>query len=417
MYELRSTIILCVVILLAACGGGGGDSAPQQPQTSEGSFVDNKIVGLNYVSGDESGVTDDTGSFTYAVGQDIVFSVGAVEIGVVLGSDTITLVDLNNGDSATVSTQNIVRFLLLLDEDNDISNGITISSAVQLLAANWQQVDFSVADLDTELAQIISDIAIADNRTPVLPSAQFAQMQIESTLACLYSGVFSGTFSGDDNGTFLLWIQHQRYAPTVFGDNVPRVGVTSAVGFSTDDNLVFGLFPQQGIAFNSDKQFLSGMVSTGANFSGELTEYDFITNGVWQNLFFNESGTFGGGRLAGESGAVYRLSGFFNLQSNILQGDIFTPDGTGLIALDILSDNNVTGVMVTIRGNQTVLSGTLNGNILTVSGGGNSFNLIFDSDGTDPSNDFALGPTSGFIGEWNSVLGVGGVSGTSCQPN
>jgi len=159
--------------LLTACGGGGGSSGtnstptPQPAQTAEGRFIDAVVVGLSFTSGDQMGATDSEGTFTYEVGQNITFSVGAVEIGTVAGGDIISPVDLTGSNSTMPDTQNIVRFLLMLDSDGDSSNGITISNEVQLMAANWTQVDFTTDLLDGELATIISDVAAVDNRVPV----------------------------------------------------------------------------------------------------------------------------------------------------------------------------------------------------------------------------------------------------------
>ena len=404
--------------LLTACGGGGGSNTPtspptpQPPQTAEGRFIDTVVEGLGYSSGNQIGVTSDSGSFTYEVGENVTFSVGAVEIGAANGDSIISPVDLTGSNTSMADVQNIVRFLLMLDSDGDSANGISISSEVQSMAENWSPVDFTSPNLDGELAQIISDVSAADNRTPILPSSQDAQDHLEGTLACLSSGIFSGTFSGQDNGTFLLWVQHQRFDPLTFGDNTPRVGVTSALVFSTDENEVLGVAPQQGLSFDSDKQFITGLVSNGAEFVGDLESYQNVTNGSWQNGLTNESGIFNGERIAGMSNAVHRLSGFFNLQ-----GVAFNPDGSGVIALDILADNSVTGAMATLRGDETALAGTLAGSAISVSGGNNSFTLTFDPDGTDSSNDAALGTTSGFVGTWNGTSGLGDVIGTSCQPD
>jgi len=73
--------------------------------------------------------------------------------------------------------------------------------------------------------------------------------------------------------------------------------------------------------------------------------------------------------------------------------------------------------MVTLRGQETALTGTLTGNSISVSGGGNSFTLQFDADGSDSSNDLLLGTTSGFIGTMNNTSGTSDVIGTSCQPD
>lgn len=404
--------------LLVACGGGGSSNnggntsnPPTTPQTAEGRFIDTVVEGLSFTSGDQTGTTDSEGTLTYEVGQNVTFSVGAVDIGSVAGSDIITPVDLTGSNSTMPDTQNIVRFLLMLDSDSDSANGITISNEVQLMAENWAQIDFTSADFEADLATIISDVAAVDNRTPVLPSAMEAQTHLESTLACLSSGVFKGTYSGQDNGTFLLWVQHERYDPLVFGDATPRVGVTSALVFSTDENVVSGVAPQQGLSFDSDQSFISGLASTGAEFTGELVDYAAITNGNWVNSIFNESGTFSGERIGGNQDAVYRLSGFFNLQ-----GMGFSADNTGVVALDIFSDNSVSGTMVTLRGDETPLSGTRAGSSISVSGSDSSFLLSFDPNGTDSSNDVSLGTISGFVGTMTNNSGTNDVIGTSCNP-
>lgn len=411
-----ATASLC---FLSACGGGGSGSngggttpPPPTPQTAEGRFIDTVVQGLEYISGDQTGITDSNGTFTYEVGETITFSVGAVDIGTVAGSNIITPVDLTGSNSTMPDTQNIVRFLLMLDADGDSSNGITISAEVRDIATNWLQPDFTTDLLDGELASIIADVMAVDNRIPVLPSALEAQAHLETTLACLTSGVFAGTFSGQDNGTFLLWVQHERFDPVVFGDATPRIGVTSALVFSTDENLVSAVVPQQGLSFDSDKSFISGLVSTGAEFTGELIDYSTITNGSWINSIFNENGTFSGERIGGNQDAEYRLSGFFNLQ-----GMDFTADYSGLVALDIMEDDSVTGVMITLRGDETILTGTRTGTDMTVTGDGSSFTLSFDPDGSDSTNDLQLGTSSGFLGTMSNSNGMSDVIGTSCQPD
>ena len=399
---LVATSSLC---FLVACGGDGSGNA-------EGRFVGTVVEGLNFSSGAQTGTTTNDGTFSYEVGVDVTFSVGAIEIGSTAGSELISPVDLTGSNSSSPDSQNIVRFLLMLDFDGDSSNGITISNEVQVIAESWSQIDFTSLDFEADLASIIADVATADNRTPVLPSAVQAQAHLEGALACLSSGVFKGTFRGQDNGTYVLWIQHERYEPSVFGDTIPRVGVTSALVFSTDENLILGIAPQQGLSYDADKQFLSGTVSSGAEFVSDLENYQTIANGSWNNGFTGESGTFAGKRVGGREDAVYRLSGFFNQQ-----GMGFSADNSGLVALDILDDDSVTGTMVTLRGDETELTGTLTGNSISVSGSGTSFTLSFDPDGTDSSNDMLLGTTSGFIGTMTNASGTNDVIGTSCQPD
>jgi len=274
-------------------------------------------------------------------------------------------------------------------------------------------VDFSSTDLAAALTNIISDITSVDNRTPILPGGVTAQANIEDTLSCLASGVFAGGFSGDDAGTYLLWIQSRRFDPKVFGDNIPRIGTTTGLVFSTVDNLVSGITPQQGLSFNADASFLSGRVSTDAVFTGNLINYRTIANGNWTNSVSNESGTFSGGRKAGDPNALYRLSGFLDVAGAV----VFSADGTALVGLDVFGDNSVTGVMITLRGAETALTGTLDAGVITVTGSNITFILDFDPDGSDPANDADLGDTAGFVGGWFSDVAVGGVIGTSCKLN
>ncbi|HEC26304.1 MAG TPA: hypothetical protein ENI67_02725 [Gammaproteobacteria bacterium] len=413
---MREALVLLVIsYLLASCGGGGsGGGSTSSSQIQSGSFIDSPVEGLSYRSGSQSGITDSKGAFTYEAGQDVIFSIGGVTLGTVAGAQVLTPVELVSGSSSDLEVNNVVRFLLLLDTDNDGSNGISISSAVQSVAVNWQQIDFTTTDLGTALISIISDIASADNRTPTLQDNVTSQAHIESTLSCLTSGIFAGGFSGDDAGTYLLWIQSQRFDPVTFGDNVPRIGVTSGLVFSTVDNVVSGIVPQRGLSFDANKSFLSGLVSSGAEFAGDLIDYRDIANGRWRNGLTSESGAFSGKRKAGDPNALYRLSGFLDVTGAVA----FSADGSGVIGLDIFSDNSVTGTMITLRGTETPLTGTLDNNsLITVTGNNIAFQLSFDRDGTDPTNDVGLGDTAGFVGSWASNLATGAVIGTSCKLN
>ena len=77
----------------------------------------------------------------------------------------VTPVDLVTGGSADdTEVRNIVRFLLMLDQNEDPSDGISISQPVRDLAANWPQIEFTASDLDNELVNIIAEVASADGR-------------------------------------------------------------------------------------------------------------------------------------------------------------------------------------------------------------------------------------------------------------
>ena len=87
-----------------------------------GVFRSDTVIGLGYVSGTHSGLTDTRGAFTYEVGQGITFSVGAVNIGAIpTPKALVTPVDLNaQGTGPSNRVLNVVRFLMMLDQDRSI---------------------------------------------------------------------------------------------------------------------------------------------------------------------------------------------------------------------------------------------------------------------------------------------------------
>jgi len=274
----KSILAISVALTLAACGGGGG-SGSGGVTTATGQFKDSNTAGISYVSGDQSGFTDSNGTFTYEIGGTVTFSIGGVNIGTSSGKSIVTPIDLiSGGSSSTLEVQNIVRFLLMLDDDGDPSNGINISSSVQTIAANWSQVNFSTADLPAELASIKFDAALADGGTHTLPDANIAQAHLESTLLCSYAGAYKGTYSGDDNGNFGFLIDASN-------------GNVTGIAYSIPFNQYIDLSGTTPISYDQNVAFVSGNTTTGATFSGQFTSVNGVT-GSWQQS--PDSGSFSG---------------------------------------------------------------------------------------------------------------------------
>jgi Putative Ig domain len=160
-----------------------------------GVFRSDTVIGLGYVSGSHVGLTDKSGAFTYEEGHGITFSVGGVSIGGVPTAKTlVTPVDLvaqATGDSNRVL--NLVRFLMMLDQDGNANNGIQISTAVNAAAASWAPVDFDTTDLPTALGPIIQQASTADGVSHVLPDAATAQAHLRTAFYCTHSGNYYGT--------------------------------------------------------------------------------------------------------------------------------------------------------------------------------------------------------------------------------
>src|ERR1700722_3475956 len=181
-----------------------------------GVFRGETVMGLGYVSGTHSGLTDTSGAFTYEEGQGITFSVGAVSVGALTTAKAlVTPVDLvAQGTGPSNHVLNVVRFLLMLDQDANPNNGIQISAAVTAAAASWAPVDFDTADLPTTLGPLIQQASSADGVSHVLPDAATAQALLRAAYFCTLAGNYSGTFGE----THLAGAGHGDFTASVFPD-------------------------------------------------------------------------------------------------------------------------------------------------------------------------------------------------------
>jgi len=374
--------------LLAACGGGDDDDGTTPPpppppaaQTANGVFKDANVSGLGYTSGGQTGLTSASGGFTYEVGQQITFRVGAVTLGSVAGKALITPMDLvTNGTTSTVAVQNVVRFLMMLDADGDATNGIAISDNVRTRAGQWTQVDFTTADLPAALATIRADAQSADGGTHVLPDAATAQAHFERTLRCARAGAFRGTYSGDDTGTF---------GALVLASNNNILGLV----YSTVEDEFMSLVGQGGISSDQSANFVIGIVQGGARFNGSFSSPNALS-GTWVNG--TDDGNFTGTRIGGTANAVYRFTG------------AYAGDDAGLFSIDIDGNNAVTGVAYSVIDDELInITGTLNGTTLSVSA----------PNGTSATGQ--LNTTTGQLtGTWmNNTGGDGNFGGDGCRLN
>jgi hypothetical protein len=384
---LGSVALLLVMWTLAGCGGGSGgggdDESPATGTTATGYFKDNNVSGLTYTSGDQSGVTDARGRFTYEVGQPVTFSIGGVTVGSATGKTVVTPVDLvSGGSSDTTAVQNIVRFLIMLDEDGDSSNGISIATSVQEAAADWSQVNFSTSDLESEVSSIITDATDADGGSHSLPTATTAQSHLEETMRCSYAGAYQGTYTGDDRGVFGIMVDAQT-------------GEASGAGYSIPWDEVFYLTGSTPLSYDQNLDFISGNVSTGATFQGSFSASGAVS-GTWSDPYEGDSGTFQGSRIGGALNAVYRFTG------------TYSGDDNGLFAFDVDAQNNITGVAYSVLDDDLDnLTGSLSGTSLSIT----------TDDGTTVSG--TLNTTTGSLyGTWQSTGGDSGTfTGAGCRLN
>jgi hypothetical protein len=156
----KSTLAaLLSTALLAACGGGGDGAAsqplppvqvlppPVQAGTSSGILSDSPVGGVQYTtSGGYSGVTAADGRYAYNPGETVTFKIGAITLGTVTATGTVTPLELA---SAATNKENVATNLLVLlqslDSDGNPANGITINDATKTAAATATTIDLTQA--------------------------------------------------------------------------------------------------------------------------------------------------------------------------------------------------------------------------------------------------------------------------------
>lgn len=389
---MRKLTVFTLAAPLTACGGDGG-SGGASTSLATGYFKDSNTQGMRYVSGGQAGVTGADGSFTYEVGRPVSFYLGSgtnLPLGTVaVGQSVVTPVDLvASGSTLSPAVQNLARFLMMLDTDNDPSNGIAISPAVQAAASAWPAPDFTLPEtnFNTAVNPIVTAVGTADARTATLPTAAAARTHVETTLRCARSGGFRGTYSGNDSGRFGVLVD-------------AATGNVDGLGYSNTLAAGFVITGTSSVSLDQTGIFSSGVASTGATYSGRMTSPDAVS-GSWSNT--SNSGTFSGARVGGALNAKYRYTGRFQDSGGTLTA-------YGLYTFDIDASNNVTGVAYDIPTDSLeTLTGTVSGG--TTLGGTTSSGAIFSA-----AINLATGTVTGTAWSKGAVSGTFTASG--CQLN
>ena len=112
---------------------GSGSSTPSDntPTAKIGVLLDSVVEGVSFTStSGESGITNQSGEFSYQEGDKVTFTLGGIELGRVDGEAVLTPVELAGAnDTADRRVINLTRFLQSLDDDGDPENGLSINGS------------------------------------------------------------------------------------------------------------------------------------------------------------------------------------------------------------------------------------------------------------------------------------------------
>lgn len=377
-----TSVIALSVFALNACGGSS-NSKSVKTVILDGVFKDSNVSGLTYKSGEENGITNLKGQFSYEEGKNVDFSIGKIELGSGFSQPIMTPLDLvDNGSLKSAEVINKVRFLMMLDKDNKPSNGIEISSKVQEKAKNWNPVDFASLGFPTEnVHSIITEASVADATVHSLPDNEVATTHLKTTLLCANAGAFAGSYTGSESGNIVLAIN--PITGEVFGSsynsaNKVSVEVKSSSLLDYDESLSF-------ISTEDSAKEFSGLLSSVNELSGTWID---STNNL-------NSGSFLGTRHGGDADAIYRYT------------VAFTGTDKGVFTFDVDKNNDVTGVVYSVSTKkETELSGEISGNKLTVT----------TEDGNELTG-FIVEDTLAISGVWIKGVENGNFAGGGCKLN
>ncbi|MEH6448213.1 MAG: hypothetical protein V7765_06045 [Oleispira sp.] len=203
--------------ILTGCGGGsssdsdgdtgGGD---QQPDIKIGIFLDSAVGNLSYKTASQNGSTDSQGRFSYVEGEDVTFSIGALNFPVVKAAGVITPMTLS-GDAAVGNQQvtNIAILLQSLDTNGNPDDGITIPAGA---AAAASAINLTVPTENfISNAAVINMIANSGSATTTLVSAQDAQDHLQSTVESQTPYVGSWSIVTGDSESHLIFFADNTF--------------------------------------------------------------------------------------------------------------------------------------------------------------------------------------------------------------
>lgn len=395
---------------------------------SKGVFI-NHVQGLEYTRTfvPVAQLTTKNSVYEYRTGEPIMFHIGNLNIGEGLGIAIITPkeivayknLDLNTSINSN-EVNNRVRVLMSLDEDSNISNGITINATTRELAKQWSTPDYDLAEsaFTNELRD--STGSYFDTR-PITTKAQ-AKKQFASELRCVYSGAYSGQWlrNGGKSGFVGVMIQSSNTVDTnsslgtivTLGDGQDLNGDGKAEEYlfaRGTHNMDTGTY-----LFDETGEFKNGgIIPSDQNVSGDgkSLSYDEVTGSFKQIIDGKPHyGSYEAKRVGQGQDSAYRYTGF-GYDNNTSQKHII-----GLFTFDVDRNGTVVGMIHDARNNQEP---AITGNVdYTLSTNNIAMSLTYpDNGGT-----YHIKGTLAFDGkvnlDWydaNETTKLGYIDGVGCQ--
>lgn len=215
-------VFLFTSLLLIGCGGGG-DSAPVSDTPPVvvkelGYIVDSPVAGIGYSSDKgDVGTTNEDGLFNYTSGAVVTFKLGTLILGQVstFNADKFLtiqdLVGVDRNETTDAGVLKIARLLQSLDDDKNVSNGITISQAMkdlitqyiadnELTAEESKIENIALTDIENFVVYVVSETFLSESEVIAHLDAELQTIINADSIGqdALYS------FKKDENNSIII---------------------------------------------------------------------------------------------------------------------------------------------------------------------------------------------------------------------
>jgi len=281
----KSLLALCciTIIFLAGCSSS---SKSTSTNNINGVFADAPVVGLSYSCGSTTGVTGTGGAFTCPKSSTVTFTIGGVTICSAPAQTfmtPVTCAQASGDPTANASTPSVVataQFVISVGTPVGTTPGtlstLTITSAEIQAAANVT-LNFSSETIQSDMLTALAQVN--PNQTLITEAA--ATTELTGTINTNVAGSYSGTYSGDDTGTWTV---------TITSGGVVSGSYTSTSGGGGTGTITGALV--YGTTF-------SGSAGNNGSWTGTVNtaqppttgQGPYLFSGTWTNVN-NSSGTF-----------------------------------------------------------------------------------------------------------------------------
>jgi len=282
-------------------------------------FLDTAVQGLEYIAGLQTGVTNANGHFSASPGTTVLFKLGDVVIGLAPFERQLTPISLVSGavDETDPTVTNIARLLQSLDSDGDLSNGIGIDQAVRDAGVGIA-LKFDQSEANFENDPSVAILLAAAGSAGLVDTAS-AQAHLRNSIRGSHAGEYGGHFTGDDTGTFHVFVD--------------RAGRLAGAAFSNVDQELFGVSGQVDLLGTG----VFGNTTTQSTFDGTVGAG--VVEGDWANAILATSGTYSGNRTLAPTPVLdpAELAPFLGTYT----GTYVEPGDSGPFSTDVLASGDL----------------------------------------------------------------------------